>query len=131
MCAPLSGFNLPTLAVPTATTISTTAATTTATTITAATTAESAAARPVLFRTCFVHAHWTAHEVLAVEFGNSLIGLILRPHLNKRETTRFVGDTINDELATYYRTDLGEQLLQLTLNHIERQITNIQLRTHT
>ncbi|OGV46250.1 MAG: hypothetical protein A2X46_18400 [Lentisphaerae bacterium GWF2_57_35] len=70
-------------------TIATTTAATTATEIATTTTTAAAAeiaTRTIFTGTSFVDGQRPAIELLAVEFGNRAIGLILRRHLDETET---------------------------------------------
>ena len=88
----------------------------------ATTAAAEIAAGTFLARTGFVHGQSTAVEFLAVKIGNGLIGLFLRAHLYERKAPGLARELVHDEFATDDVARLFEQVENLALGRVERQV---------
>ena len=102
------------VAIPTATTA--TAATATSATVPAA----AAPAWGTLFaRTRFINCQGAALEVFLVEHVDCLGRIVLRPHLDKRKTTRTARGAILHDIDRDHRASLREVILQVVFGDVE------------
>jgi hypothetical protein len=67
---------------------------------------------------------------LAVQSGDSRLGLFISAHLNEAEAFASTGLTIADDFGALHGSVLGEQLLQIRAGRAIAQITYIQLAAH-
>jgi hypothetical protein len=100
-----------------------TASTTAATESTATTAAATEiAAGTFLARTGFVDGECAAINVLAIEIGNGFVGFFLRAHLHERKPAGLAREFIHDEFATDDIARLFEQVEDLALRRVEREV---------
>jgi hypothetical protein len=83
---------------------------------------------PGSHRPCFINSQGPAVEVLAVDFGNSLIAALL--HFHKTETFGAASVTICDDMNRFNQTCLREQVLEFTFRRLKRQISNVEFLFH-
>jgi hypothetical protein len=88
------------------------------------------AAGPLFARPGFVDGQGPTLQVLAVLFGNGLIGLVLAAHFHESESAGLVGELVHDQIAAYHISHLGEQIQDIPLGGLERQVSDIQFSTH-
>jgi hypothetical protein len=79
----------------------------------------------------FVDGQSTAIDFFAVTIGNGLVGLFLRPHLNERKAAGLARELVHDEFATDDIARLLEQVENLPLGRVKREVPYEYLGCHT
>jgi len=73
-------------------------------------------------RTRFVHGESPTIEFFAIEIRDGLVGLFLRSHLHEREATGLAREFVHDEFATDDIARLLEQVKNLPLGRVKREV---------
>ena len=79
--------------------------------------------------TRFVDRQVAALEVLAVQTGDGLLGLVLVRHLDEAETSGLAGELVLDDGRGLDLAESLEGLLQVRLNHIPRKVANVDVHS--
>jgi hypothetical protein len=87
--------------------------------------ATAAAARPIRFRTGFVHAESAAIEVRAVNGSNGLLSLTIVCHLNEAETTGLSGISICDDIDATNGTVRNKQRTDRIFRSPKTEVSNV------
>jgi len=114
----------------TVTTTTTETVTTTTMTAAAKATATATATGAFFAGTGFADVHGATVKLFAVEFGDGFGGLFLRSHFDECEPTGLVGHLVQDERAGGDVADRLEEVHNVSLGSVERQVADEQLCSH-
>lgn len=114
------------VASPTATAAATTVAATTA----AATTATGSPTAAIFTRPCFIDGQRASADLGAVERVDGSLGFVPVGHFDKSKPLRATSVAVDDDLRRLDGPVLLKQLLQVTVGHSIRQVTDIQPLRH-
>jgi hypothetical protein len=112
----------------TATATATAVAATTA--ATAIATAAATATGALFARTGFVDGQGATVKFFAIDLSNGFGGLFLGSHFDEREPTGLVGHLVQDEVAGGDIAGRFEEVQDVSLGGVERQVTDEQLCSH-
>src|SRR4030095_11485199 len=69
-------------------------------------------------------------ELLIVQLRDGVLRIVIRRHLDERETARAAGVAIAHDFDSFEMARLGEQILKILLIRIVRNVADVEFSTH-